>query len=69
MQRGISTLSQHNDANVLVLGIDSIGRKLSGEIAMIYLTASFDNEVKNQHRIGMMHEYESETKSLKVNKS
>ena len=50
-----SGLMQHNDANVLVLGTDSLGKKIAGEIVMTYLTAAFDNEVKNKHRIGMFH--------------
>jgi ribose 5-phosphate isomerase RpiB len=40
------------------LGVDSIGKKLSGELLMTYLTAGFDHEERNMLRIAMFHDYE-----------
>ena len=50
-------MTQHNDANMIVLGVDSLGKKVSAELAMSYLGGGFDHEVKNKHRIAMFHEY------------
>jgi ribose 5-phosphate isomerase RpiB len=34
---------QHNDANVCVIGVESIGIGLSASIAVDYLASAFDN--------------------------
>ena len=54
------TITKHNDANVIVLGVDCIGKKLSGELAMTYLTSRFDHEERNMLRINLFHDYEKE---------
>ena len=49
--------TQHNDANICVLGVDSLGKKLSAELAMTYLTSAFDNEERNMLRIALLHDF------------
>lgn len=54
------TITKHNDANIIVLGVDCIGKKLSGELVMTYLTSGFDHEERNMLRINLFHDYEKE---------
>lgn len=61
MQKGKLFLSQHNDANVCVVGVESIGVGLSASIVADYLGSAFDNEERNMLRVGKMKDFDSGT--------
>ena len=45
---------KHNDANVVIIGTDCVGEKLSGFLLQTYLESGFDNEERNMLRIQKM---------------
>ena len=59
MQIGTSLPIQHNDANMIVLGVESLGKQIIAELIMTYLVAGFDHEEKNAYRIAMFHGFEN----------
>ena len=64
VQKGISYISQHNDANVCVIGVESIGIGLSKEIVLQYIASAFDNEERNMLRLGKIRDFEDKSASL-----
>jgi ribose 5-phosphate isomerase RpiB len=58
--RGNSAVIQHNNANIIVLGVDSLGKKLSAELIMTFLTSGFDHEERNMLRVNMFMGFEKE---------
>lgn len=58
MQKGKSILTQHNDCNVCVIGVDCIGVALSASIAVHFLHSAFDNEERNMLRLGKIRDFE-----------
>lgn len=57
VQTSINSISQHNNANICVFGVDCLGIKLCSELAMTYLTSAFDQEERNILRLGIMADY------------